>query len=65
MLHYFGDNIGNLVIPEDKLFIIELGLSFILSKIDTKFRFCDKIIDVSLIYYELISFLTEKRYAVY
>jgi len=65
MLPYFGEGIGNHVIPEDKHCISELGWSFILSKIDTKFRFCDKIIDVSLTRYELIPFLTEKRHVAY
>jgi len=41
-----GEGNGNLVIPEDKRCISELVWSFFLSKIDTKFHFCDKIIDV-------------------
>lgn len=57
IIPYSGESIGNLVIPEDKQCISELGWSFILSRTDIKFRFCDKIIDVNLTRYELISFL--------
>jgi hypothetical protein len=65
MLPYFGDSIGNLVIPQDKHWISEFGWNFIMLKTDIKYSFCDKIIGVILTCYELTFVLMEKRHEDY